>query len=339
MRTPSITIALVALHAVAATSFAQIGVRAQSPRRDAGQLHLRHLAQSRANQMVHGRHYQFDGPSHIGSSSYDDGYAHYFNPSISIGGQFGDVFGKITVGGKPVHHKIVHVNRIPYAFYRGGYYRYDDYGYHNNRRQVVQSPTVIVIDRTGVSTNEVDPEEPITLEAADLVSARELGQQALYAGDAEQAVGFLTEHVLANEGDREAERLLGVALAMDDQVELGIALIARAYRGNPELAFSPLTRETVDSLAAWRGVQRDIQRYATVRRTGSAWLAAIAITQDELPLHTHEDRLENARRAGLHPDVVDAFQRFFEGGEPRKPPVETTAEPVQQAETEAEGTG
>ncbi len=326
MRFPSITIALIALNTVAANSIAQIGVRAHSPRRDAGQLHLRDLAQSRANRVVHGSSYAFDGPSHIAPRSYNDGYGGFFSPSISIGGQFGDVFGKDTFGGKPVHHRVVHVNRVPYAFYRGGYYRYNDYGYSNNRRQVVQSPTVIVIDRTGVSTNEVDPQQPVTLEASDLVSPLELGREALYAGDADQAVGFLTEHELANEGDREAERLLGVALAMDDQVELGIALIARAYRGNPELAFSPLTRETVDSLAAWRSVQRDVQRHATVKRTGSAWLAAIVITQDELPVLTHQDRLEYGLRAGLHPDICDAILRFLDGGEPREVP--QSSEPI-----------
>ena len=337
MRTPSLAIVLATLAGVAATSLAQAGVRAQSPRRDAGQHALRQMAQSRANHMVHRNHYQFAGPSHVAP-----GYRYHNAPSISIGGRFGDAFGRVTFDAKPVHHKIIYVNRIPYAFYRGGYYRYGNSGYENNRRQVVQSPTVIVIDRTGVSTNEVDPPEPITLDESMLVSPFELGQRALYAGDAEQAVGFLTEHVLANEGDRRAERLLGVALAMDDQVELGIALIARAYRGDPELAFSPLTRETIDSLSAWRAVQRDIQRYASVQRSSSAWLAAIVITQDELRVRTHQDRLENARRAGLAPDVVDAFQRVFEGGEPRTTlvtPPTPAPKAVEPADAEAEGAG
>jgi len=317
MRTSSFAIIVATLAGVAATSSAQVGVRAKSPRRDAGQHALRLLAESRANRIVHGDRYHFVGPSHIasGSRSRHDGYTR----GIAIGGRFGDAYGRVHLGHEPYGHsfgRVVYVNRIPYAFYGGGYYRCDDYGDYRNRRQVIQSPTVIVVDRTGVSTNEVDPQEPITIDESSLLSPQELGRQALYAGNAEQAVELLTEHVLANEGDRAAERMLGIALVLDDQIELGVALIARAYKGDPELAFSLVGRDTIDSLSDWRRVQREVQRYATVQRTASAWLAAIVITQEELPARVHEERLENARRAGLHPDIADAFQRYLEGGEP-----------------------
>lgn len=304
-------VSTIVILAVCGSAMAQQGVRAKSPRRDAGQNALRMIAESQANRNI-GQPSPFEGLSHVAPRvPRHSGYTY------AIGG---DVFGRVHVGSR-FRHDIIRIGRSPYICYDGGYYRYrgfDPY-YEPTRRQVVQSPTVIVIDRTGVSTNEVDPAEPIELAEADRVSPEELGRTALYAGEAEQAVRFLTEHVLLNEGDRKAERLLGIALVLDGQTELGIAVIARAYRGDPEMAFAPLGRDTIDSLAAWRSVQRDVQRYAGVQRTGSSWLAAIVVTQEELPNRTHEQRLEHARRAGLDVDVADAFQRYLEGGEPIQP--------------------
>ncbi len=307
-----VLITTVSLLALCGSTFAQQGVRAKSPRRDAGQHALRMIAESQANRNI-GRPSPFTGPTHVAPR-----YGHSYGRTIVHGGSFGGFHGKPYY--RP--HDIIHVGRSPFIFYNGGYYRYRGYDpyYEPTRRQVVQSPTVIVIDRTGVRTNEVEPSEPIELTDADRVSPLELGRESLVAGESEQAVRLLTEHVLVNEGDRRAERLLGVALVLDGQTELGIAVIGRAYRGDPEMAFAPLGRDTIDSLAAWRRVQRDVQRYAQVQRTASSWLAAIAVTQDELPNRTHEERLEHARRAGLDVDVVDAFQRYLEGGEPIKKP-------------------
>ena len=350
----STTVAILALAGLTTSAAAQQGVRSKAPRRDAGENALRMLEESRANRQTNrntGRDNDRDRPPLVGPSpiapGYSGGYgvrypyAPYspgYGSGVTIHGDFGDVQGTINLGGglgaghlvpHGFGHKVVYVNRIPYACYNGGYYRYGR-GYYDgpNRRQVVQSPTVIVIDRTGVSTNEVNPAEPITLDESLRVSPKELGQRALFAGEAGQAVELLTEHVLANEGDRAAERLLGVALVLDGQTELGIALFARAYNGDPELAFRPLTRDTIDSLSAWRRVQRDIQRTAGVQRTASSWLAAIAITQDELPHRTHADRLEQAKRAGLSVDVADAFQRWLEGGEPIRKPQPAAQEPT-----------
>jgi hypothetical protein len=291
-----------------------------------------------------------EGPSNIAPDDHQRSYGHgsYQGGGISIGGRVGDVYGRLHLGGdfhhNKHHHNIIYVNRSPYFAYNGGYYRYRGYDpyYDTNRRQVVQSPTVIVIDRTGVSTNEVDPQEPIVVDQADRVSPLELGTQALYAGKAQQAIGFLTEHVLVNEGDRQAERLLGVAFLLDGQTELGIAMLSRAYKGDPEMAFAPIGRDTVDSLTAWRQIQRDVQRYAQVQGTASSWLAAIVVTQQELDNRTHARRLEDARRAGLDVDVVDAFQRYLEGGEPIKQPeaaqeaVEEDAEPATEAEDQTD---
>ena len=333
------TVAILAIAGLAASAAAQQGVRSKMPRRDAGENALRMLAESRANRDVGNTPPPQAGPSPIAPGYRHGGYR-YSSPGITIG--YGSNGGYAHIGGGSYDdhhhhgHDVVYINRVPYYCYNGGYYPYSnydrDYYYGNNRRQVVQSPTVIVIDRTGVSTNEVDPAEPIKLDEAQRISPDKLGRQALYAGDASQAVELLTEHVLANEGDRQAERLLGVALVLDGQTELGIALISRAYTGDPELAFKPMTRDTIDSLSSWRRVQRDIQRYANVQRTASSWLAAIVITQDELPNRTHADRLEQARRAGLDVGVADAFQRYLEGGEPIKKPEPATEEP---AETEA----
>lgn len=349
------TVAILALAGLTTTAAAQQGVRSKAPRRDAGENALRMLEESRANRQTN-RDTDRDRPPLVGPSPVAPGghsiswpYSPYFpgySPShgsgLTIHGDFGDVQGAINLGAGHLvphgfGHKVIYVNRIPYACYNGGYYRYGR-GYDDgpNRRQVVQSPTVIVIDRTGVSTNEVNPAEPVTLDESLRISPKELGQRALFAGDAGQAVELLTEHVLANEGDRAAERLLGVALVLDGQTELGIALFARAYNGDPELAFRPLTRDTIGSLSAWRRVQRDIQRYASVQRTASSWLAAIAITQDELPHRTHADRLEQAKRAGLSVDVADAFQRWLEGGEPIRKPEPAAQEPTKPEPTKPE---
>lgn len=308
-----------AMLALSGPVFAQQGVRSQSPRRDAGQNALRMIAEEQANRNI-GQPSPFVGPSNVAPR-----YPRSHHPYDAGGHVFGRRHGDLVRR----HHNLIHIGRSPFIVYNGGYYRsrgYDPY-YEPTRRQVVQSPTVIVIDRTGVRTNEVNPAEPIELAEADRVSARELGARALVAGDAEQAVKFLTEHVLTSEGDRRAERLLGVALVLDRQTELGIAVIARAYKGDPEMAFEPLGRDTIDSLAQWRKVQRDVQRYAGIQRTASAWLAAIVVTQDELPNRTHEKRLEDARRAGLDVDIADAFQRYLEGGEPIEKP---EPEPVQE---------
>ncbi|MFI4917148.1 MAG: hypothetical protein ACIAS6_11660, partial [Phycisphaerales bacterium JB060] len=256
-----------AMLALSGSVFAQQGVRAQSPRRDAGQNALRMIAEEQANRNI-GQPSPFVGPSNV---------APRYHRSHSPYDAGGHVFGRQRGDFLPRHHQLVHIGRSPFIVYNGGYYRYRGYDpyYEPTRRQVVQSPTVIVIDRTGVRTNEVNPAEPIELTDADRVSPLELGRASLVAGEAEQAVRFLTEHVLVNEGDRRAERLLGIALVLDGQTELGIAVIGRAYRGDPEMAFAPLGRDTIDSLAAWRRVQRDVQRYAQVQRTASAWLAAI----------------------------------------------------------------
>lgn len=330
MRPFTMTLAALIIAGTASQALAQHGVRSNSPRRDAGQHALRMIAESQANRNNRRDTPDVAGPSHVAPRSYRGSYGHgYYNGGgISIGGSFGDVYGRLHLGGVfhddhyHGHRNIVYVNRSPYFIHNGSYYRYRGYDPYDapSRRQVIQSPTVIVIDRTGVSTNEVDPQDPIELNEADRVSAHELGVEALNAGRAEQAIQFLTEHVLVNEGDRQAERLLGVAFLLDGQTELGIALISRAYKGDPEMAFMPLGRDTIDSLSAWRKVQRDVQRYAAVQRTGSSWLAAIVVTQEELPNHTHEERLEAARRAGLDVDVADAFQRYLEGGEPIKKP-------------------
>lgn len=336
MRALTTTFAALALAGCTASALAQHGVRAKSPRRDAGQNALRMIAEEQASRQTRQNMPPFEGPSNVAPRyPYPYGRTHSHGGGISIGGRSGDFFGRVHVGGYVLdhgdHHDIIYVDRSPYYFHNGGYYRYRGYDRYDEptRRQVVQGPTVIVIDRTGVSTNEVDPKAPVAIEEEDRVSARDLGVRALRAGDADQAVDFLTEHVLVNEGDRQAERLLGVALLLEGQTELGIALISRAYSGDPEMAFTPIGRDTIDSLSTWRRVQRDVQRYANVQRTGSAWLAAIVLTQEELPNRTHAERLEQARRAGLDVDVADAFQRYLEGGEPLlKPAVTQPAEPV-----------
>jgi|GEM_PF-4994998 len=345
MRPLTSTIAVLVIAGAASQVLAQQGVRAQSPRRDAGQHALRMIAESQANRSTRRDTPVVAGPSNIAPRHYRGSYGHgyHYGGGISIGGSFGDVYGRLHVGGvfhdddRHGHRNIIYVNRSPYFIHNGSYYRYRGYDPYDapSRRQVIQSPTVIVIDRTGVSTNEVDPQEPVELSQADRVNAYELGVEALYAGKAEQAIEFLTEHVLVNEADREAERLLGVAFLLDGQTELGIALIARAYKGDPEMAFKPLGRDTIDSLSAWRKVQRDVQRYAAVQRTSGAWLAAIVVTQEELPNHTHEQRLEEARRAGISVDVADAFQRFLEGGEPLPKP-EAAGEESEAQPDEAE---
>jgi hypothetical protein len=343
-------VVLLAVAATASPLLAQQGVRVQSPRRDAGQHALRMIAEEQAQRAAR-HHEQFAGPSRYATPyRHGSGYHHdharyghypyaYHAPGITIGGSFGDVDAKLHLGGGYYHPRPIFVNRVPYYAFGGSYYRYNDGYRYTNRRQVVQSPTVIVIDRTGVTTNQVEQPQTITPDPASLISPLELGERALFAGDAEQAKEFLTEHVLLNEGDRHAERLLGLALILDDQVELGIAVIARAYRGNPELAFEPLPRETVDALSTWRKLQRTVQRYATVQRTSSTWLAAIVVTQAELPNRTHEERLELARRAGLDIDVADAFQRWLEGGEPIERPEQQTeqTEQAEQAERSDDG--
>ncbi|UYV11880.1 MAG: hypothetical protein NCW75_11295 [Phycisphaera sp.] len=343
MRAVTTTLAVLLVAGAASQSLAQQGVRAKSPRRDAGQNALRMIAESQANRNVRQDTPDFAGPSNIAPRGFHRSHGRIFHHGggISIGGSVGDVYGRLHLGGvfHDDHHfgrrNIVFVNRSPYFIHNGSYYRYRGYDPYDapTRRQVVQSPTVIVIDRTGVSTNEVDPQEPVELNEADRVSARELGARALSAGNADQAIEFLTEHVLVNEGDRQAERLLGVAMLLDGRTELGIALISRAYTGDPEMAFEPIGRDTIDSLASWRKVQREVQRYAGIQRTASSWLAAIVLTQEELPNRTHEQRLEEARRAGLDVDIADAFQRYLEGGEPIESP-----EPEPGADEQEPGT-
>jgi hypothetical protein len=346
MRALTTTLAILALTGSTASALAQQGVRSKSPRRDAGQNALRMIAQEQASRQARQQPGPIEGPSNV-APRYPYPYRHgvrHHGGGISFGGRSGDFFGRVHVGDHRHHHgdhhDIVYVGRYPYYVHNGSYYRYRGYDpyYEPTRRQVVQSPTVIVIDRTGVSTNEVDPKAPVTVDEDDRVSARDLGARALHAGDAGQAVELLTEHVLVHEGDRKAERLLGVALLLDGQTELGIALISRAYTGDPEMAFAPLGRDTIDSLSAWRSVQRDVQRYAGVQRTASAWLAAIVLTQEELPNRTHAERLEQARRAGLDVDVADAFERYLEGGQPLTTPAEAQAE-VAPSEPAAEDPG
>lgn len=346
MRAITTTLAVLMIAGTASSALAQQGVRAKSPRRDAGQNALRMIAESQANRNVQRQTPAPVGPSNIAPRGYHGAHGHSYHSGggISIGGSFGDVYGRLHLGGvfhdehRHGHRNIVYVNRSPYFTHNGSYYRYRGYDPYDapTRRQVIQSPTVIVIDRTGVSTNEVYPQEPIELDEADRVSARELGTQALNAGKADQAIEFLTEHVLVNEGDREAERLLGVALLLDGQTELGIALISRAYTGDPEMAFQPIGRDTIDSLASWRKIQRSVQRYAGIQRTASSWLAAIVVTQEELPSHTHEQRLEEARRAGLSVDIADAFQRYLEGGDPIAKPEPAPEEVQAGTEPQAE---
>ncbi len=344
----SATLFAMLIAGTASQALAQQGVRAKSPRRDAGQNALRMIAQEQASRQPRQHTPAPAGPSNIAPGHHGSyGHGSSYGGGFSIGGSTGDVYGRLHLDGvfghdHGHHHKIIVVNRVPYYIYNGGYYRYRGYDWYDapSRRQVVQSPTVIVIDRTGVSTNEVDPKEPIEISDADRVSPLELGTEALYAGKAEQAIQFLTEHVLVNEGDREAERLLGVAFLLDGQTELGIAMISRAYKGDPEMAFDPIGRDILDSLTNWRKVQRDVQRYAQVQRTASSWLAAIVITQEELDNRTHERRLEEARRAGLDVGVIDAFQRYLEGGEPIEKPQpvrEDAAETVSESpETEGQ---
>lgn len=346
MRAITTTLAALLIAGTTSQALAQQGVRAKSPRRDAGQNALRMIAESQANRDTNRQTPAPVGPSNIAPRSYHGSYGRSYHSGggISIGGSVGDVYGRLHLGGvfhDDHHHgrrNIVYVNRSPYFIHNGSYYRYRGYDPYDapTRRQVIQSPTVIVIDRTGVSTNEVYPEEPIELTEADRVSTRELGTQALNAGKASQAIKFLTEHVLVNEGDREAERLLGVAMLLDGQTELGIALISRAYTGDPEMAFEPIGRDTIDSLASWRKIQRDVQRYAGIQRTASSWLAAIVVTQQELPNRTHEQRLEEARRAGLSVDIADAFQRYLEGGDPIAKPEPAHEEEQAGTEPQAE---
>lgn len=346
MRTLSTLVVVVTLAGLAVPSLAQQGVRAQSPRRDAGQQVQRSMSHDQSS-----RH--FAGPSNIARSSggsrhggggqvlqfrhrtphvvgHDRG-VFVGGSSVHIGGQFGDVHGGIRLGGFPhvVHHRPVHhLGHSTFGLHGLRSYGYGyGYGYDRydapTRQPVVQGPTVIIIDRTGVSTNEVDPASPIVLSEVPAADPLAEGIAALYRGHAGPAVDALTAHVLVHEGDRRAERLLGVALVLNGQTELGIALIARAYKGEPALAYEPLGRETIDSLSGWRRVQRDVQRYAGVHRTASSWLAAIAVTQTELPNDKHAERLEYARRAGLDVDVADALERYLEGESPEAPAAPT----------------
>ncbi|MEO1009041.1 MAG: hypothetical protein AAFX79_10760 [Planctomycetota bacterium] len=186
-------------------------------------------------------------------------------------------------------------------------------GFHE-RRPVVQGPTVIVIDRTGVTTNQLPPNDVVTPQAEpEPIPDRELGTLALRAGEWAIAADALARHVLVEDGDHAARRLLAVALVLDGQVELGVAVLAAAYRGDPGLAARPLGRELVGSLSTWRRAQRSVQRWAMSKRTASGWLAAIAFTQAELGARTQLDRLERARRLGLDVDVADGIEQYYEG--------------------------
>lgn len=314
---------LLTLTGIVAPVLAQQGVRAQSPRRDAGQQALRAIEQDQAGR-------DRAGPSNLAPPAttrppvyrpavtrvvrHDRGVV-IGGSGIHIGARFGDVEARINLGGDVLvggscgwpSHCACRVPHVPHGSFPYGHTRWD------TRQAVVQGPTVIIIDRTGVRTNEVDPAEPVVVEHAPRIDPLAAGTAALHRGRAGEAVDHLTAHVLAHEGDRRAERLLGVALVLDGQAELGITVIARAYRGEPALVFEPLGRDTIHSLSSWRRVQRDVQRYAGVHRTGASWLASIALTQAELPMPRHAERLELARRAGLDVDVADALQRWIEG--------------------------
>lgn len=337
-----------ALACATAPVVAQQGVRAQSPRRDAGQHALRAIDDEQASRHI-------AGPSNIAPSrvaphhggqgrvvqyrhhkphvtAHHDRGIFIGGSGIHIGGRFGDVHAGIHLGGIAhggiIHHRPRHhFGHTTFGLHGRPYSGYS-YGRSDTRQPVVQGPMVIIIDRTGVSTNEVDPAAPIVLDELPRIDPRAEGVAALYHGRAGLAVDHLTAHVLANEGDRRAERLLGVALVLNGQSELGIAVIARAYNGDPSLVFEPLGRDTIDSLSDWRRVQRDVQRYAGVHRTASSWLASIAVTQTELSKPRHAERLEYAKRAGLDVDVADALQRWLEGEGPSENPA---AEPSAEA--------
>lgn len=339
-------LALGVVLALACPAPAQQGVRAKSPRPDAGAQALADLRQAIATQRATNAaapaspaalpavgpiasacrlHHTCTPACTPRGWAYD---ARLGSAGLTISGQiagrFGDVFGRVRLSSEPIAALVPVGAVVASAPWPCTVQRLPACGRctlpiglgsagcrcdapRTDRRDVVQGPVVIVIDRTGVTSNQpTAPSEQAPPQPRPDPRAR--GIADLRLGNVSQAIDALTEHLLADPKDHHAERLLGLALLLDGRDELGIALLSRAYQAQPELAARPLTRRDVHALSAWRSAQRKAQRWAQHRRTASAWLAAIVLTQDELPADTNLLRLEQARLAGLAPALADALQ-------------------------------
>lgn len=188
--------------------------------------------------------------------------------------------------------------RYPYGYYWPTYYGYRSYsvidggyGYLPASQPIAPPPT---------QPPEVQKPEPTT----DV----ERGEHALQSGEESAAIRSLTAHLDGHPDDVEAMRKLAVALSLDSRVEGAVALMAMAYKTDPELCAKPIAEGTVSADDLRKAVKR-VSIFANRVQTDSAWFTLAVLMQAEGRSKPAARAAERARLAGFDTDILDRLDK------------------------------
>ena len=257
--------------------------------------------------------YHVDGSGYRGGSGYARGYSggsgtyisgHYDGDRASIKFHFGGggYSGQHYPSGGFKTHYPHHRQLYPWLWYPySGYY-----GYSGSRGY--DTPTVIVIENPmepAVRTNQLDP--PVYVPPPEPPTAEEIAAAAMRRGDYTEAVTRWREALAEAPDDASAVRALGLAMALDGDLQAGTAMIAYAYQMSPELVYQPMARATFGADRAADKALRRCVIYANNKKTDSAWLTVATLMQMESRDRHAARMIRNAEKAGLDEELAKKF--------------------------------
>lgn len=188
--------------------------------------------------------------------------------------------------------------RYPYGYYWPTYYGYRSYavidgGYGYLPASQPAAPP---------------PAQPPAEQKPEPATDVERGERALQSGEESDAVRSLTAHLDDHPDDVEAMRKLAVALSLDSRVEAAAALMAMAYKTDPELCSRPIEAEAVSPDDLRKAVKR-VSIFANRVETDSAWFTLAVLMQAEGRAKPAARAAERARLAGFDADIVERLDR------------------------------
>ncbi|MFG0285853.1 MAG: tetratricopeptide repeat protein [Phycisphaerales bacterium JB039] len=170
------------------------------------------------------------------------------------------------------------------------------------------TPTVIVIENpmdAAVRTNQLG--QPVYVPPPDPPTTEEIAAAAMQRGDYEEAVTRWRERLAEAPEDASAVRALGLAMALDGDLQAGTAMVAYAYQLSPELIYQPMPRSTFGTHRAADRALRSVVIYANSKRTDSAWLTVAMLMQMEDRDHHAARMIRKAQQAGLDEELAKKF--------------------------------
>lgn len=205
-------------------------------------------------------------------------------------------------------------------------YRFCDVPAYTPRFSTLVSPAVVfvptVIERPALAASqepgrwEMDrlPPSPVPEPAREeelrVTSGRELGDVYLRLGEPESALRVYREHLGKLPGDARAWRSSGLAMLVANRSEAeAFKAIERAYRIQPDLAWSPVRVADFESAYVFRALTDRVLESARRRGSAPGWLTAAVLLQADGRAKEAREAVARARDRGLEAVVARELER------------------------------